>query len=469
MSNPLKCDLAVIGGGLAGLAAAVRATELGGRVIVLEQGEDERYACNSRFAGGIFHVAYHDAKLDRAVLEQAINVGTQGGAQSDLATAIATDAGRAIDWVRAQGGRFVRGAIHWHAWIAAPPRPPTTGMDWQGRGADVLLRTLTERLVAQKGAVLGGTRATSLIMRAGKCCGVAAERAGATIEIESSAVIVADGGFQGSAALFKQHIGPRPDLVLQRGAGTARGDGLTMAVQAGAAVTALNRFYGHLLSLDALHNDNLWPYPQIDAVAAAAIVVDRTGRRFLDEGPGGIYMANELAAHADPTCGTVILDAPLWERAGREAQIPPNPLLEKAGGTLYRADTLAQLANIAGLPADALTKTVADYNAALGTGTTQALLPRRSIGKAQALPIREPPFFAIPLCTGITYTMGGIAIDGRGRVRRDDGTIIDGLYAAGSATGGLEGGAQVGYVGGLIKALVQGIRAAEAIAERVLR
>lgn len=134
--------------------------------------------------------------------------------------------------------------------------------------------------------------------------------------------------------------------------------------------------------------DNLWPYPQIDAVAAAAIVVDGAGQRFLDEGPGGIYIANELATHADPTCGTVILDTPIWERAGREAQIPPNPLLEKAGGTLYRADTLAKLADLAGLPADALTKTVVAYNAALGTGTTQALLSPRSIGKSQALPIR---------------------------------------------------------------------------------
>ena len=65
--------------------------------------------------------------------------------------------------------------------------------------------------------------------------------------------------------------------------------------------------------------------------------------------------------------------------------------------------------------------------------------------------------------------MGGIAIDGHGRVRRDDGTLIDGLYAAGRTTGGLEGGAQVGSVGQLIKALVLGLRAAESVAEHVLR
>ena len=61
---------------------------------------------------------------------------------------------------------------------------------------------------------------------------------------------------------------------MQRHAGTAVGDGLRMAERAGAALTRLDRFYGHLLSRDAMHDDGLWPYPQIDAVAVAGIVVD---------------------------------------------------------------------------------------------------------------------------------------------------------------------------------------------------
>ena len=48
----------------------------------------------------------------------------------------------------------------------------------------------------------------------------------------------------------------------------------------------------------------------------------------------------------------------------------------------------------------------------------------------------------------------GPICDGRGRVKRPDGTTIDGLYAAGGTTGGLEGGGALGYVGGLIKACV---------------
>jgi fumarate reductase flavoprotein subunit len=82
------------------------------------------------------------------------------------------------------------------------------------------------------------------------------------------------------------------------------------------------------------------------------------------------------------------------------------------------------------------------------------------------MPIASAPFHAIPVIAGITYTMGGILIDGEARVLRTDGLVIEGLYAAGSTTGGLEGGPPVGYLGGLAKAGVQGLIAAESIARR---
>ena len=58
-------DLVSIGGGFAGLVASLRAAELGLRSAVIEKGEDDRYLCSSRWAGGIFHVSYHDVKLPR--------------------------------------------------------------------------------------------------------------------------------------------------------------------------------------------------------------------------------------------------------------------------------------------------------------------------------------------------------------------------------------------------------------------
>ncbi|HEY1798962.1 MAG TPA: FAD-dependent oxidoreductase [Stellaceae bacterium] len=443
-------DLISIGGGFAGLCAAARGAELGLRTAVIEQGADERYLCSSRWAGGIFHVSYHDVKLDPAELVAAIDRQTGGEADPELARAVAEDAGRLVDWLGGQGASFTQASpINWHRFTLAPNRAAVHGPDWQGRGPDLFLGELRRRIEERQGRIFFGSKVGTLTIEDGHCVGVDGFRAGA--------VVIADGGFPASAELFRRHIGPRPDLVVQRHAGSARGDGLRMAEAAGAALTRLDRFYGHLLSRDAMTNPALWPYPQIDAVAVAGIVVDAGGRRILDEGLGGISISNDLARLDDPLCATVICDGAMWETAGKAAQIPPNPELLRGGGTLHQAGTLDELGRIAGIAN--LATTVASYNAALRDG--RPLLPSRSSRGGVPKPIETAPFLAIPICVGITNTMGGIAIDGHGRVKRPDGSVIPGLYAAGGATGGLEGGGAVGYVGGLIKACLFGLRAAE--------
>ena len=467
MNEPMHFDLVAIGGGFAGLCAAVRGAELGLRTAVLEAGADEGYLCSSRWAGGIFHVSYHDVKLSPDELLAAINHQTGGEADQELAAAIAADAGRTVDWLASQGAAFTQGSpIGWHRFTLAPPRAAVAGQDWQGRGPDRLLGELRRRLEERQGRLLLGARAAALRLEHGRVVGVTAHRQGAVLDIGAAAVVIADGGFPGNAELFRNHIGPRPDRVLMRHAGSAIGDGLKMAAEAGAALIGLDRFYGHLLSREAMENTGLWPYPQIDAVATAAIVVDRRGARILDEGLGGISIANDLARLDDPLCATVICDAPIWETAGKAAQIPPNPQLLEGGGSLHRADTLAGLAEMAGLPPQDLAGTVAEYNDAVRFNRLSTLLPERSTRSGAPRRIETPPFFAIPICAGITNTMGGIAIDGHGRVKRPDGSAIAGLYAAGGATGGLEGGGALGYVGGLIKACVFGLRTAEHAASR---
>ena len=69
----------------------------------------------------------------------------------------------------------------------------------------------------------------------------------------------------------------------------------------------------------------------------------------------------------------------------------------------------------------------------------------------------------MPICVAITNCMGGIVVDGDGRVLDKSDKPIPGLYAAGSTVGGLDGGPHAGYVGGLVKATI-GLRAAGAIA-----
>jgi fumarate reductase flavoprotein subunit len=122
------------------------------------------------------------------------------------------------------------------------------------------------------------------------------------------------------------------------------------------------------------------------------------------------------------------------------------------------------LAAKAGLQAAALVETVRQYNDAVALRRIDDLGMPRSTGKSTPLPIASPPFYAAPLCAGITGTMGGVIIDGNAQATRADGKPFAGLYAVGTPVAHLEGGPRAGYVGGLCKGFVLGLLAAEHIA-----
>jgi fumarate reductase flavoprotein subunit len=127
-----------------------------------------------------------------------------------------------------------------------------------------------------------------------------------------------------------------------------------------------------------------------------------------------------------------------------------------------------------GVPADNLQATVASYNRAVLAAAGATLVPPRTSGRmfgesrgsskrVALMPIAQPPFYAVALAAGITYTMGGIEIDAQARVVGRDGNPFPGLFAAGGCTGGIEGGPLGGYVGGFLKAATLGYIAAETI------
>lgn len=468
MSETYDCDVIVVGGGIAGLTAANRAAQQGLKVVLLERGVDERYLCNTRYSGGVIHIAFRNVKDRPEELMEAIKQATSGNADPALAKALATTCGRTVDWLSEEGAKFIRvGQIAWQQWVLAPPRRIMPGLDWEGRGPDFTLRTLANNFGTRGGRIFRGTAATALMEKNGTCTGVEARDAQGTHHFNARAVVLADGGFQGNRELVRQHICSVPEKLKQRGPSTGVGDGLRMAQAMGAHVTDLDYFYGHMLSRDAFTNDVVWPYPQLDELGIAGIVVNTAGKRFADEGLGGVYLANAIAKLPDPLAAWAIFDEAIWQGPGTTARIPANPHLVKAGGTMLKANTLRELAAQAGIAAGPLESTIAECDRALSAGRLEQLDPPRTPSAVEALPIRQPPFYAVPLCAGITYTFGGLAIDEHGRVLRSDGGPISGLYAVGATTGGLEGVKGCGYVGGLVKGLVFGLRAAEHAAQNI--
>src|SRR5262249_38044841 len=156
-------------------------------------------------------------------------------------------------------------------------------------------------------------------------------------------------------------------------------------------------------------------------LASSAIVIDRSGRRFLDEGMGGVAMSNLIAQLDDPLSATAIFDRALWERAGKLEFTPPNPYVGSCGATLTSSPAIRRLAVATGVRSDAPARRGEAYSAGIASGGVARLTPARTPGPMSGVlrssdtrtalqPIKEPPFYAIRLCAGLTYTTGGIAI-----------------------------------------------------------
>jgi fumarate reductase flavoprotein subunit len=458
-------DVIVIGAGIAGLVAANRAAELGLHVVVLEKSTDDKYICNSRYAYGTFHINFTDLNAPEDTLAAKIDACSDGTARKDLGRAVAKDGRRLMQWLTAEGIELVNlGGYGTN--VLSPAWRKGYGLTWQNYGADVALQRLESNLRKRQGRILRGTRADRLKL-APSGIEVAVTRADGAETLRAASVIIADGGFTSNLDMLRASgVSPAPEKLLARNGGAAVGDGIRMAQELGAAINAngMNNFYGHLHNRDAMESTAHWPRPVTDDLAAAGIVIDANGRRFTDEGLGGIWISNAIARLRDPLGTTIIFDQAIWDGPpGRGHVQPPNPLVVEAGGTLHRADTLSELAAKIGVTAQRLNDVVAEYNAAIESGMLQTLMPPRRDNPAKAWLIKVAPFYAMPICAAITNTMGGIIVDGDGAVLDTSNKPIPGLYAAGSTVGGLDGGPHAGYVGGLIKAVI-GLRAAEKIA-----
>ena len=463
----MQFDVISIGGGFSGLIPACRAAEAGLSAAVLEARAEELYPCSSRYSTGVANVMGLPILTEPDRLYRAIMAGSGDHARDAVARAVADNGKRAIDWLTQQGAEFVQKALQHDQpgqRVIAPPRGTTAGLDWEDRGPDLLMRRLEANLTQRRGALMRGTRVEALVIEGGACVGVDAVRDGTRLRIAAKAVIVADGGFAANRAMIAKYITPRADRVLCRVGPGAQGDGIRMADAAGAAIAGLGAFYGHIHHRNAMTNAELWPYPHLDAAAEAGLLVGPDGKHFTDEGLGGVCMANALAQLSDPLSATLIVDDAIWQaEPALTTTVPANPTMIDAGGELIDAPTIGTLAARLGLPADALEQTIRDHNQAVNDGSFAALSVPRTVRKRKPMPIVKPPFHAVPLCTGVTGTMGGIVINEHAQALKPDGNVLPGLYAAGTPVAGLEGGRRAGYVGGLSKSFVLGLLAGEHI------
>ena len=452
-------DVLVVGAGLAGFTAAVRAAEQGAKVLLIDKSNGDLGDGNVLMASGSLRAGGKSPRTDADELYEFVMAENIG--YPPLVKAWSESCGRAVDWLISAGVKISES---------------TPGRVWLDQSGDVslapvykkdvgtrALTSLKDRFEKLGGSYMNGIQAKSLIVEDGRVVGIAGLRGAKALELRARATVLSTGGFSANKEMLRQHVGLHADECKLRGSRQCTGDGLRMALEIGAKAINLKYFYGHLISRKALVDDRFWPYPRLDSFVDEGMLVDGRGVRFVDEGRGDVAVANELARSDDVTGAVLIFDRESWEASKDDAfsnsvKTPaPNPWLMDNDGELFTDGTMEGLAKKIGVDGARLGGTWLDYNSAVESGRTQALIPPRT-GKPKPL---RAPFYGLRVVPGITFTMGGILINGRGEALNHNEKPIPGLYAAGDAIGGLMGGHRGGYTGGLMQAVVTGLLAAE--------
>lgn len=439
----LAVDLLVVGAGMAGLCAGAAAAEAGARVGVVEKLSE--VGGSAALSAGILWTARDFAELHERMPD----------ADADMGRALTSDFDGAVEWVRATGTEMF-----------GPIDGPYFGF---GRGWQIdtagLFRRCVRSIEGSGGWIVRDTSARRLLSDdGGSVRGVETYGPDGSLEVDAPAVLLATGGFQGDPALVAAFIGPHADRMLVRSNPGSVGDGFRMARDAGAGASrSLGGFYGHLMPSPIKDYGERHFLPLTQYHSIYLLLVDRDGRRFIDESRGDEY-SNQAVLGLPDQRAVLLADDAMRERYVVTAPYPRGEVVDRfaeaaGAGARYavRPDLESLIAAVAGwgVPAENLRRTLEGHaRAARGEEVElDAPMPRHPAA------LQTPPFHALEVQPAITFTLGGIRTDDEGRVLSRDGRQVAGLHAAGADAGGAY---HVGYGGGLALGLVFGRRAARA-------
>ena len=429
----LDCDVLVAGSGISGLCAAISAREAGAEVILIEKAPIEERGGNTKFADAQIrypHPAdeYHPRNYSEDDYRDDFMRLSRGRANPELIDTIVNNAADTMEWLTYRGIEWEAGYPH----TSGYRRSPVAG----GLG---LINTLCRVAEGLGVAFSYQTTARHLIVdERGNVIGCRAHTPGEFYDIYArGGVILATGGFQANVQMRVAYIGRFADSLILRGSRYDTGEGILMALDIGAKPAGQWGDY-HSAVLDARS-----PKEECGVTALynyqMGIIVDQSGRRFLDEGEDFrdntyVKFSKHIIEHADGLAFSVFDDRmvsrPEFHRAWRPVGEP------------YQADRLEELAARLGIPAPAFVQTVNEFNAAVQPGEldldrlddkhTEGIAPPKS---NWAMPLDTLPYTAVPVTGGITFTFGGLKTSAQGQVIDTSGQVIPGLYTAGEPMG----------------------------------
>jgi len=433
MSNTLQAQLLVIGGGLAGFAAALSAAEAGVNVLLLEK--TAATGGSSAMSGGCLAFAGTDLQCERGIEDSAellfrdlVEVG-KGECDEAIVRAYTDNQLATYEWLKAHGVSFqpvIEAA-------SGQSVPRVHNVD----PADMVRQLQQAALNTGKVEVLHNTRARRLLRdAAGRVVGVSAEQTGQALEVHAErGVILACGGFVHDRQMIHR-FAPLYDHAVFIGGEGNEGDGLRMAWAVGADV----RDMVHIKGTYGKHPMDENNHHACLAVYKGAIAVNQEGRRYVDESLS-YKLLGDACMQQSYGVTYQILDREIMRSGDNRVRILDfERRLEE--GLFVEADSLEQLAKLLELPEAQFLAEVAAYNQAVSQGETPAFGRRHLVHLHGPLrTISQPPFYAYPSTAAVFGTYCGVKIDAQMRVYDVFGEPIDGLLAAGEMVGGLHGAA----------------------------
>lgn len=459
-----EADVLVIGAGNAALCAALAARDAGKNVVVLEKAPEPMRGGNTYFTGGAIRFAYKGieevVQLVPDLSEAELNVMevgsypeskyfedlmrvTEGLSDQEMADALVRQSFPTMQWMYAQGVRFVPSWTH-QAFKVEDKFRFWGGLCLQAVGGGKGLSDQLFEIAIERGIDIRYDHTAMKLDQneAGHVTGVVAQTPNGRQIINAEAVVMACGGFEANPEMRARYLGPGWELAKVRGVRYNTGDGHRMAFEIGAQA------YGHYSGCHAVAWDlNAPPFGNRSITDLYqkhsypfGLIVNAEGNRFVDEGA-------DFRNYTYAKYGKQILFQP--ERVAYQIfdqktlhLLRDEYRIEQV--TKGEAVTIEELADQLDIDRDGLVKTVSEYNAACQPGDynptildgvhTEGLQPPKT---NWALPLDTPPYEAYAVTCGITFTFGGLRINRRGQVMDTADNPIPGLYAAGELVGGL--------------------------------
>ena len=440
-----EVDVLVIGGGCAGVCAAIEAAEAGASVLIAER--TSALGGTSAMSSGLLYLGGGTATQQACGFDDSVEgmvsfllAACGPGVDEAKVQRYCAESVAHHDWLVAHGVEFAptfydegdiqpptdAGLVYtggedtWPFADLTPPVPRGHHAKFPNESGGYLMERLGAALAATPAEVRCDTFAEALIAEAGRVVGVQLRSEGATTAVRArGGVVLAMGGFLFNPDMIAKYVPLAARCSYPLGTDADDGRGIRMAMGLGAGVANMDVLECHV----PLH-----PPRRL----SAGIIVNGEGKRFINEDAYNGRIGQHALLENDGVAYMIV------DEAGSE----PNWLGFRPA---WVAETPAELAEEIGLPPVALTETLERYNAAAAGGEDpefhkRSELVRPLIGPVGAVDLRvENAYYA-------SFTLGGVCTDTDGRALREDGQVIDGLFAVGRTAAGIPAR---GYVSGI--------------------